>query len=227
MTPTAKQIEAGLAELRSRKLLEYVFADEPDSRGAYGYVADPIEAETQREIVNDIYTAMLAAEPVSEEVRESMARVSAFIRRQSQQYTYADNGHPWSVAAEYLLPHLERVEAAIAALGSSPVQGETWASIAQWCEETFGPVTAKRIAERASEEMQELLDSVAEDMAWTGATRSEAADVLICLARVPGIWEAVEQKMAINRARKWRLTGDGCGHHIPAPPSLGSEQEGM
>lgn len=41
------------------------------------------------------------------------------------------------------------------------------------------------------------------------------ADVIICLARVPGIWESIEAKMAINRKRVWGLTGDGCGYHVP------------
>jgi hypothetical protein len=36
---------------------------------------------------------------------------------------------------------------------------ETFKTIAQWCEETFGPVEPARIAERAAEEMAELLDA--------------------------------------------------------------------
>jgi hypothetical protein len=83
---------------------------------------------------------------------------------------------------------------------------ETFKTIAQWCEETFGPVEPARIAERAAEEMAELLDAP--------ERVEEAADVVIVLSRYPGLWEAVERKMAVNRARKWRLMGDGTGYHI-------------
>lgn len=85
---------------------------------------------------------------------------------------------------------------------------ETFDTIAQWCEETFGPVTPDRIASRANEEMAELLANPENVI--------EAADVVIVLCRYPGLWEAVQRKMAINRARKWRLMGDGTGYHIPA-----------
>jgi hypothetical protein len=84
--------------------------------------------------------------------------------------------------------------------------GETLETIAQWCEETFGPVTPERVAKRAAEEMDELLAE---------PTRvKEAADVVIVLSRYPGLWAAVERKMAVNRARKWRLMGDGTGYHV-------------
>jgi hypothetical protein len=83
---------------------------------------------------------------------------------------------------------------------------ETFESIAQWCEETFGPVTPKRLAERAEEELWKLIADP--------TSAEKAADVLICLARVPGIWDAVERKMAINRKREWTLRGDGTGYHI-------------
>lgn len=92
-------------------------------------------------------------------------------------------------------------------------EGETWASIAEWCEATFGPCSPERVATRAREEMKELVDETEIAAGWTDKARIEAADVLICLSRVPGIWEAVEEKMAINRARKWRIMGDGTGYH--------------
>lgn len=92
-------------------------------------------------------------------------------------------------------------------------EGETWASIAEWCEATFGPCSPERVATRSREEMKELVDETEIAAGWTDKARIEAADVLICLSRVPGIWEAVEEKMAINRARKWRIMGDGTGYH--------------
>lgn len=117
----------------------------------------------------------------------------------------------------------EAVEIITEALWSSPLAArpeapsdagwrETFETIAQWCEDTFGPITPERIVSRAGEEMDELLAE---------PTRvEEAADVLICLARYPGLWAAVERKMKVNRGRKWRLMGDGTGYHIkPTPPS--------
>lgn len=92
---------------------------------------------------------------------------------------------------------------------------ETIESIAAWCDETFGPAGAYRVARRAREEIKELIGETPGDE-WTHRARIEAADVVIILLRTPGIWDAIEEKMAINRQRKWRLTGDGCGYHIPA-----------
>lgn len=47
----------------------------------------------------------------------------------------------------------------------------------------------------------------------------EAADVLIVLYGVAGmrgfdLHAEVDQKMAINRARKWAARGDGTGYHV-------------
>lgn len=99
-------------------------------------------------------------------------------------------------------------------------RSETFDSIAEWCEQTFGPIQLSRIAERANEEMIELL--AAPDKV------EEAADVVIVLSRYPGLWDAVERKMAVNRQREWRLMGDGTGYHVSAPPPDPAllEQEG-
>ena len=86
---------------------------------------------------------------------------------------------------------------------------ETIASMIQWGDETFGPCTADKAISRAWEEWQEMLERGAD-------VPIEAADVIICLLRIPGIADAIQRKMTINRARKWRLMGDGTGYHIPA-----------
>jgi len=85
---------------------------------------------------------------------------------------------------------------------------ETWETINQWCDDTFGPATVEQIIERAREEFDEL-----EDIDCDPAI--EAADVVICLCRIPGFADALQRKMAINRKRKWRLVGNGSGYHIP------------
>jgi len=94
---------------------------------------------------------------------------------------------------------------------------ETWASINQWCDDTFGPATIPQIIERAKEEFAELETEGADHAI-------EAADVVICLCRIPGFAEALEHKMAINRRRKWRLTGNGTGYHIPDDAALLDKQ---
>jgi len=94
---------------------------------------------------------------------------------------------------------------------------ESSASITQWGRETFGPVTdLKALVLRAAEEFEEL--SVAIDHS-PGNLGDEAADVAILLHRLLGelgldLNQAIDQKMACNRQRKWAHQGDGTGQHI-------------
>lgn len=85
---------------------------------------------------------------------------------------------------------------------------ETWDSINQWCDDTFGKADIPSIIARAREEWDELEAPDADHAI-------EAADVVIILCRIPGFAEALQRKMAINRARKWRTDGKGTGYHIP------------
>jgi hypothetical protein len=87
-------------------------------------------------------------------------------------------------------------------------RAEDWQSINQWCDDTFGKATVPQIIARAKEEFEEL-EAEGCDSAI------EAADVVICLCRIPGFADALQRKMAINRKRKWRLVGNGTGYHIP------------
>jgi hypothetical protein len=96
---------------------------------------------------------------------------------------------------------------------------ETWGSINQWCDDTFGLATIPQIIARAKEEFVELEEPDANHAI-------EAADVVICLCRIPGFAEALQAKMAINRKRKWRLTGEGTGYHIPQPTTASAFNEG-
>ncbi len=66
---------------------------------------------------------------------------------------------------------------------------ETCASISQWSEDTFGPVTSNYvIAARANEEMAELLRALSKTdlsaIADVNSVADEAADVLIVLCRL-------------------------------------------
>jgi len=95
---------------------------------------------------------------------------------------------------------------------------ETSQSIAQWGTTTFGDAdTVKAYAIRAQEELAELIDAIE-----TGEPHKnialEAADVTILLHRIAGtlsleLYDAVDEKMAINRKRKWTPSGNGVGQH--------------
>ena len=95
---------------------------------------------------------------------------------------------------------------------------ETSNTIRTWGDATFGaPSDLTVLVARARLEMDELEQAIREgDMAEAGR---EAADVVILLHRLAGILglelnEQVDAKMAINRARRWKTTGDGTGSHI-------------
>lgn len=102
---------------------------------------------------------------------------------------------------------------------------ETFASIIDWQTQTFGPATVDRAFDRADEEFEELFKEMIGDVKDRDYRKMamEAADVIICLSafmQACGHWDAVDKKMAINRARKWRTNGDGTGYHIPEPEKL-------
>lgn len=93
------------------------------------------------------------------------------------------------------------------------VAPETIASVTTWANETFGPATIEVQIDRAWKEFRELLQLRGLD---TDKIAEEAADVCICLFRVIGTLdpEAINKKMAKNRARKWQVDGQGCAQHV-------------
>lgn len=102
---------------------------------------------------------------------------------------------------------------------------EDQATIAEWCDATFGPVGSNvRVASRANEEMAELVTALALDEHHAKAAE-EIADIVIILYRLAhrlgaDLHAEVDRKMAINRGRAWRLDGSGHGYHVEArPPS--------
>lgn len=94
---------------------------------------------------------------------------------------------------------------------------ETSASIAAWAETTFGPATDLTVlSRRARQELDELEDALR--AGESAEAVREAADVVILLHRVCALLgsdldAAVNAKMQVNRARRWRLSGDGVGQH--------------
>lgn len=96
---------------------------------------------------------------------------------------------------------------------------ETSASIAAWALSTFGSVRSNlSTVDRAQQEMNELRDLLVSD---DGAQKAveEVADVAIVLSRIVAahgkdLQAEIDRKMIKNRARKWKLTGDGHGQHV-------------
>ena len=95
---------------------------------------------------------------------------------------------------------------------------ETSKSICAWGDATFGKVSdLSALVARARGELEELAQAVrAGDLAEAGR---EAADVAILLHRLVALAgmdlaDEVDAKMAINRARTWKATGDGTGGHV-------------
>ncbi len=115
---------------------------------------------------------------------------------------------------------------------------ETQYTICRWAEQTFGPCSAQTAFKRCAEEFAELagaLGFLGMAEAIKGAianespvpvnhesARDEGADVYITLVRVAecvgsDLHFRVDDKMVINRARKWRVSADGVGQHVKEP----------
>ena len=97
--------------------------------------------------------------------------------------------------------------------GAPSAPAETIGSVTTWADETFGQAMILSMIERAKKEWDELLYASLHDM---DRTAEEAADVCICLYRVIGTLdpEAINKKMAKNRARKWQVDRQGCAQHV-------------
>lgn len=98
----------------------------------------------------------------------------------------------------------------------------TWSkAICEWQVKTFGEATPDRAWGRMLEEFEEMIESV-EQQAPNEKMAEEAADVVITLAAFVGtlgkdLADAVQMKMAKNRARIAKLDGTGCAYHVKEP----------
>ena len=96
---------------------------------------------------------------------------------------------------------------------------ETSKSISEWAVALFGESGSDaRVAARALQEMAELFTKVTSNKSGKEIAE-ECADVVIVLARLANrngydIFEMVDEKMKVNRARKWVLDGTGHGYHV-------------
>ena len=97
---------------------------------------------------------------------------------------------------------------------------ENQKTISEWANSTFGPVKSlKRSIKRMVEEVNELEDQAYVDINDFDKISNECADILITLYQVANTFgfdlhACVDHKMEINRARKWKIAGDGTGQHI-------------
>jgi hypothetical protein len=88
---------------------------------------------------------------------------------------------------------------------------ETQHTISDWAVNTFGAAGSNlNIAKKAQEEMHEILEELGENDLSTNAI-IEIADVMIVLYHLatdlgcPDIHAVIDEKMTINRTRKWDL----------------------
>jgi NTP pyrophosphatase (non-canonical NTP hydrolase) len=98
------------------------------------------------------------------------------------------------------------------------VPSENQETITDWQEKTFGRVSVQRAFARFKEEVEEL-EWCIDSSDHTASSVNECADVLITLYAVVqalggDLHAAVDEKMKINRERKWRVNGDGTGQHV-------------
>lgn len=152
--------------------------------------------------------------------RSALVRVARYCRATRDDLAVADT--VFAGLAAGLHEQTVRYDAAIEALAGRVAEltaRETSASIAQWADATFGPVESNMsIWKRADTEFQELRLKLTEDDTHPRAAE-EAADVCIVLDRLvhrlgSDMMQERQRKMATNRARRWKLIGDGHGQHI-------------
>lgn len=139
--------------------------------------------------------------------------VRAVLHAHQRAMTPPDSGWGDMSYARGSYDHLPVFQAALSAYKSAyanTAQGESLEAIVAWGDDTFGPCTAERSVSRAAEEWAEMSG----ERPGSDQHAIEAADVIICLLRIPGILDAINAKMAKNRARQWKLMGDGTGYHV-------------
>lgn len=155
---------------------------------------------------------------MSEREEELRARIATL----DSQLSEADNARKYAqevgsklveeIRALKRMNEIERVS--VMTMARFMRRNETIESVTEWANETFGEATIEFQIDRAEKEIRELLDSKDPEK-----IAEEAADVCICLFRIIGTLnpEAINLKMEQNRARTWKLDGNGCAQHVKEP----------
>jgi DNA repair exonuclease SbcCD ATPase subunit len=170
---------------------------------AIGRIASQLDAR-DRECVRlrgDMVQRFKTIDQLSSDVTTLRELVGQFIE------AWDHDGEPNAAAYEDVVAKARHI------LNAAPTHSETIASVTAWADETFGLATIDRQILRAEMEFQELLHI---SQTNTGKIAEEAADVVICLYRMIGTLdpEAINKKMAKNRAYKWKVDGQGCAQHV-------------
>jgi hypothetical protein len=97
---------------------------------------------------------------------------------------------------------------------------ENQKTISEWATKTFGYPTPERSIARMLEEVEELQRINLFDHKHSfDEVSNECADIYITMCQIASTFgfdlhACVDHKMSINRARKWKIAGDGTGQHI-------------
>lgn len=103
---------------------------------------------------------------------------------------------------------------------------ENQKTISEWGTKTFGfPKSIQTIVDRMLKESKELEELMSDKYKNQGSSyhcdriADECADIYIVMCQVMNtigynLHACVDHKMQINRARKWKIAGDGTGQHV-------------
>lgn len=94
---------------------------------------------------------------------------------------------------------------------------ETYTSIGEWALKTFGFGRTTSCYLKLGEEFGELARPIQKQD--TAKATKEMADMVIVLCHMAAsmgvdLGQAIEDKMAVNRARTWEITPEGTGVHV-------------
>ena len=101
------------------------------------------------------------------------------------------------------------------------IASETQKTINEWASKTFGYPTPEAAVKRMLKEVEELKEVKLSEMSAEDVHKAmvECADIFIVMCVVAdslgcNLQDYIDNKMEINRARKWKMNGDGTGQHI-------------
>ena len=150
-----------------------------------------------------------------EDARERIAAIDSQLAEADNARKHAQEVGSKLVEEVRALKRLNEIErVSVMTMARFMRRNETVESVTEWANETFGEATIEAQLKRAEKEIRELLDAT--DPAKIA---EESADVCICLFRIIGTLnpEAINLKMEQNRARTWKLDGNGCAQHVKEP----------
>ncbi len=202
--------QRGAALVAERDALAAQIAAERENHNAWLEAHNEDWAEQIQSIRYERKQSMAVVAALEDEVNRASDAVSARDRG-GQHVPYLGD---FANATPSVLSALRRWARDLRETGS-----ETSVSISDWANATFGEIDSNMsVFNRAWKEWNELSGKLHDSDDHPG-TPEEIADVAIVLARImtrfgTDLQVEIDKKMRINRARKWKLTGDGHGQHV-------------